>query len=231
MESPSSRSLSALSASQSGISVKDQQCAVHELSEAVQWTLCPVSRSRYLIASSMSQLFYSTRRKGAVKLLAPMTFELYDFLEPHGSISRYRLAIHHFWTGGNLIEENPDRYTLENTYPKPLGHDWANVGCQIKFNSPAAPNVRPARHPRIQDSDLETLERRDEPPMPEEQVLPSRYIRAPLPFVNVGSEISFWARCLANWTAVWFKMIMSAIIYLQSPIRNNGLLYGTPAII
>ena len=31
--------------------------------------------------------------------------------------------------------------------------------------------VRPARHPRIQDSELEALERRDEPPMPEEQVL------------------------------------------------------------
>lgn len=116
---------------------------------------------------------FTTRMKAAERFLIPMTFELFEFLEPHGSISTYRLAVHHFWTGKHVTEENPDRYTLENTYPKPLAHDWANVGCQIKFKNPTEPNyvVRPARHPRIQDSDLETLERRDEPPLPEEYIL------------------------------------------------------------
>ena len=92
---------------------------------------------------------FATRMAGAERFLAPMTFELYDLLEPHGSISRYRLAIHHSWTGGNVIEENPDHYTLENTYPKPLGHDWANVGCQIKFNKLRCPPSTPPAYSRL----------------------------------------------------------------------------------
>lgn len=116
-------------------------------------------------------LDFETKWKTAETFLRPLTYEAFNFMEPRGRICEHRIAHYHVWTGEDVPEEDPDRYTLENTYPIPKPqHDWANLPYHMKFTNPAEPSyyVRPGRHSRLQDSDLEALEARNEPPMPDE---------------------------------------------------------------
>ena len=116
-------------------------------------------------------LDFKKRMETAEVFLAPLTYEAFDFLQPHGQISEHRLVHYHYWAGKDVAEENPDRYTLENTYqyPKPK-HDWGNLPYHVKFTNPAEPThiLRPCRHSRLRDSELEALEARNEPPQPDE---------------------------------------------------------------
>ena len=124
---------------------------------------------------------FKKRMETAEVFLAPLTYEVFDFLQPHGQISEHRLVHYHYWTGKDLAEENPDRYTLENTYqyPKPK-HDWGNLPYHVKFTNPAEPShiMRPARHSRLRDSELEALEARNEPPRPDEVTLRANALAA-----------------------------------------------------
>ena len=116
-------------------------------------------------------LDFKKRMETAEVFLAPLTYEAFDFLQPHGQISEHRLVQNHYWNGKDVAEKNPDRYTLENTYqyPKPR-HDWANLPYHVKFTNPAEPThiLRPGRHSRLRDSELEALEARNEPPQPDQ---------------------------------------------------------------
>ncbi|KAL8793531.1 MAG: hypothetical protein Q9195_003904 [Heterodermia aff. obscurata] len=115
-------------------------------------------------------LDFKKKMDTAEVFLAPLTYEAFDFLQPHGQISEHRLVQYHYWTGKDVAEENPDQYTLENTYqcPKPK-HDWGNLPYHVKFTNPAEPShiLRPGRHSCLQDSELEALEARNEPPQPD----------------------------------------------------------------
>lgn len=119
-------------------------------------------------------LDFKKRMDTAEAFLAPLSFEAFDFLQPHGQISEHRLVHYHYWTGEDVAEENPDQYTLENTYqcPKPK-HDWENLPYHVKFTNPAEPShiLRPGRHSRLQGSELEDLEARNESPQPDQVTL------------------------------------------------------------
>ena len=123
---------------------------------------------------------FMPKMKAAEAFLAPTTFAVYDFMLPNGHITDHRLVFNHVWAGKNVAEENPANYTLENTFPMPQSnedskHDWGNlpINQRAKFENPAHPShiMRPPRHSRVQGSDLEALEKRDEPPAPDEHVL------------------------------------------------------------
>ena len=126
-------------------------------------------------------LDFKKRMDTAEVFLAPLTYEAFDFLQPHGQISEHRLVHYHYWTGKDATEENPDRYTLENTYqyPKPK-HDWGNLPYHVKFTNPAEPShiLRPGRHSRLQDSELEALEARNEPPQPDQVTMRANALQA-----------------------------------------------------
>ena len=123
---------------------------------------------------------FMPKMKAAEAFLAPTTFAVHDFMLPNGHISDDRLVFNHLWAGKNAADENPANYTLENTYPVPdsddnVKHDWGNLpfNLRAKFENPTHPThiKRPPRHSRVRGSDLEALEKRDEPPLPDEHVL------------------------------------------------------------
>ena len=126
-------------------------------------------------------LDFKKRMETAEVFLSPLTYEAFDFLQPHGQISEHRLVHYHYWTGKDVAEENPDRYTLENTYQylKPK-HDWGNLPYHVKFTNPAEPShiLRPGRHSRLRDSELEALEARNEPPQPDEITMRANALQA-----------------------------------------------------
>ena len=111
----------------------------------------------------------------AETFLYPTTYEVFDYLDPFGRISDHRLVQNHYWTPQKAKEDDPKQYTLENTYHAPP-HDWANIPNHVKFTNPAKPShiTRPGRRSGLQDSDLEALEARDEPPMPDEETMRAR---------------------------------------------------------
>ena len=137
------------------------------------------STDRTRIARGFPQDFMP-KMKAAEAFLAPTTFAVYDYMLPNGHITDHRLVFNHFWNGQRIAENNPANYTLEDTVPvsqsdEDLKHDPGNLpfNLRAKFENPAHPShiKRPPRHSRLQGSDLEALERRDEPPLPEEHVL------------------------------------------------------------
>ena len=125
------------------------------------------------------------KMKAAEAFLAPTTFAVYDFMLPNAHITDHRLVFNHVWAGKNAAEGSPANYTLENTFPAPGSndpkHDWGNLPFNVraKFENPAHPShiMRPARHSRVRGSDLEALQKRDEPPLPDEHVLRAAALR------------------------------------------------------
>ena len=114
------------------------------------------------------------KMKAAESVLTRLSFEASCILDPFGRLSNYRLVHHHFIRADQLTGVHPDQYTLENTYPVPDLEPYPRnpqsiipFTNNVAFRNPAEPDyiIRPARHPGIENSDLEALQGRNEKPL------------------------------------------------------------------
>ena len=90
----------------------------------------------------------------------PFTFAALGDLQTWGQASNWRLMHHHFWTGHDHHQKQPEELNLVETYPQPPIHDDPNVIPKpvgfTKFSGPEFACL-PDRHPAIKHSDLEAL--------------------------------------------------------------------------